>query len=606
MLQHGQAFCLPPAQYFAHFLLPSSRGYAVPRLCKEAVARLSAATTTASPTNAALAPHSIPDHREQPQAAAVYPCPVALRDIFGPKRLPLDCANAPTVTAAAAAAGRSNERDTVSTTTAVGSISSKEEKRVDGGAEDGATGGNTWDIANIRRDAVEQQPLHRLDRLQEVVDLALEGRQPGETWACADIGADHGLLAICLHANGANVIASDRAGRPLNVARENCRAYLRHAETLAARTAEPAPAVAAAPSAAVVETGNRTLDVSGRQWDGRGEAGRTGVDARLPRLDCRLGEGLGVLEKGEVDTVCIAGMGVKTMIQILSEGGRDSSSSSSVGKKSVDKSGSALLTRSALSDLKIDRLVLQPMDARLEYVHNLRMWLRENGWRITQESIASILGKGGRRAFLTLRADSTARHRPPQSKVTTTILSDWPGGHQEGADWLGEFLPARATTDSGQLLPHGNLHTRRGVGGREEALTFLAYLKHQRNWLRAIERARRSSSSSFTEEKQEGGGGGGSGGKGIQGRLGDGLDQAIAAVEESLSLAAVAATTAAEMPSQVAVAREAAAAGVPIGRSLERDDVAFVGELSVSPLGVSRNWRKSEGRLERARRQRRV
>lgn len=72
------------------------------------------------------------------------------------------------------------------------------------------------------------------------------------------------------------------------------------------------------------------------------------------------------------------------MIQILSEGGRDSSSSSSVGKKSVDKSGSALLTRSALSDLKIDRLVLQPMDARLEYVHNLRMWLRENGWRITQ------------------------------------------------------------------------------------------------------------------------------------------------------------------------------------------------------------------------------
>lgn len=37
-----------------------------------------------------------------------------------------------------------------------------------------------------------------------------------------------------------------------------------------------------------------------------------------------------------------------------------------------------------LSRLGVQRLVLQPMDARLEYMRDLRVWLREHGWRITQ------------------------------------------------------------------------------------------------------------------------------------------------------------------------------------------------------------------------------
>lgn len=38
----------------------------------------------------------------------------------------------------------------------------------------------------------------------------------------------------------------------------------------------------------------------------------------------------------------------------------------------------------ALSSLGVERLVLQPMDPRLEYLRDLRVWLRENGWRIMQ------------------------------------------------------------------------------------------------------------------------------------------------------------------------------------------------------------------------------
>lgn len=45
---------------------------------------------------------------------------------------------------------------------------------------------------------------------------------------------------------------------------------------------------------------------------------------------------------------------------------------------------------SALSTLGIRRLVLQPMDARLEYMRDLRVWLRENGWQITQVWSACI------------------------------------------------------------------------------------------------------------------------------------------------------------------------------------------------------------------------
>ncbi|CAM9529604.1 unnamed protein product, partial [Ectocarpus fasciculatus] len=233
---------------------------------------------------------------------------------------------------------------------------------------------------------LERAPLQRLDRLQEVADLALEDRveNGGGYFGCADIGADHGLLAICLHANGANVIAGDRAAGPLKVARENARLYLRHAQQEPLSMLATAAAERGAPSGKRGNTGTPDPTAGklaqpinkGSSGEGVGNEGAVAVGV-VPRLECRLGDGLAVLEEGEADTVCIAGVGVRTMIQILS-----ASTSSSNGEVADSPESSHGRGASALSGLGVRRLVLQPMDARLEYMRDLRVWLRENGWRI--------------------------------------------------------------------------------------------------------------------------------------------------------------------------------------------------------------------------------
>ncbi|CAM9887299.1 unnamed protein product [Scytosiphon promiscuus] len=299
---------------------------------------------------------------------------------------------------------------------------------------------------------------------------------------CADIGADHGQLAICLLANGVPlVVAGDRAAAPLKVARENARLYLRHAPP----QGYPWVSLAGAPSGSRAPRVRRYTDapemISGQSSGASGDGGR---GSSLPRLECRLGDGLAVLKEGEVDTVCIAGMGVKTIIQILSA--NDGSSS---GVTAVHEGSSKSREVPSPSSLGVHRLVLQPMDARLEYMHDLRVWLRENGWRIKQETIVSTLGKGGKHAFLTLRADlaqgsrDLEKERLPSSEACSI---GWRAGaqhKQERSDWLGDFLPVRST-DPVRLRGKGRQRER------QEALTFLAYLRHQRDWLRAIESAR--------------------------------------------------------------------------------------------------------------------
>lgn len=140
-----------------------------------------------------------------------------------------------------------------------------------------------------------------------------------------------------------------------------------------------------------------------------------------------------------------------------------------------------------------------------------------------QEKIVSTLGKGGRHAFLTLRAD--------RMETVSSILKsnqgdkpfsgpEWPVGMPPGewSDWLGDFLPSR-TTDSDQLRDGG-----RGTE-RQEASTFLAYLRHQRDWLMAIERARSRTSRGVTAESQD------------STTVSEGVDSVLRAVEDAIRIA---------------------------------------------------------------------
>lgn len=101
----------------------------------------------------------------------------------------------------------------------------------------------------------------------------------------------------------------------------------------------------------------------------------------------------------------------------------------------------------------------------------------------------STSGKGGNHAFVTLRADLAKpdnqedQEHAPIPPATYSV--EWPGGQQDQSDWLGDFLLARSV-DGGQT-PGGG---RKVIDNRSQALTFIAYLRHQRDWLRAIERAR--------------------------------------------------------------------------------------------------------------------
>ena len=138
------------------------------------------------------------------------------------------------------------------------------------------------------------------DRLQAVAKYV----EPGAR--VADIGTDHGYLPVYLVVNdiAPRVIATDRGKGPL--------------------------------SAAAQLVSLLSLDT---------------------QVDLRLGDGLAVLQPGEVDTICIAGMGGMAIRDILAEG--------------MDVAGSAA------------RLVLQPQ----RNVPSVRHFLVENGWRIVAEDL---------------------------------------------------------------------------------------------------------------------------------------------------------------------------------------------------------------------------
>ena len=144
----------------------------------------------------------------------------------------------------------------------------------------------------------------RLDaRLRSIVEFVPRGSR------VADIGTDHAQLAIELIASdrATHVIAADLNAGPLEAARKNISA--------------------------------------------------AGLD---DRIETRLGDGLKVLRAGEVDAVCMAGMGGVLMCEILS----------------------TEITAS------IGRLILQPMNVS----DRVRDWIDRNGFEIIDEDLAEVSG----------------------------------------------------------------------------------------------------------------------------------------------------------------------------------------------------------------------
>lgn len=141
-------------------------------------------------------------------------------------------------------------------------------------------------------------------RIRAVLDLVRFDR-------VADIGADHGYLAIALATSGRakKIIATEKNFAPCEALRKNISA-----------------------------------------------AGLSGA------IEVRLGDGLKILSAGEVDTICIAGMGGALIKKIFDDAPE--------------------VVQSAR------QLIVQPMNA----AEKIRAWLAENSWTIADEDLAEAGG----------------------------------------------------------------------------------------------------------------------------------------------------------------------------------------------------------------------
>jgi tRNA A22 N-methylase len=163
-------------------------------------------------------------------------------------------------------------------------------------------------------------------RLKDVVDLALSSDT--QIKSVADIGTDHGLLAAALALSGRfeRVLGVDASERAL-------------------------------------QDGALTLNEEILEYR------REKQIRNHFALDFRHGDGLKVVQHGEADVVCIAGMGVHTMLEIVS--------ATEVGKD-----------LSLLDSIGCSKLVLQPTNCRPRNLIMLYDSIRRDfGWQVEDERI---------------------------------------------------------------------------------------------------------------------------------------------------------------------------------------------------------------------------
>ncbi len=164
--------------------------------------------------------------------------------------------------------------------------------------------------------------MHLDDRLQALADFVPEGSR------AADIGTDHGYLAVALIEQGRSgfVVAGDKNRGPFEAAKRTV-----HENAI-------------------------------------GEE----------QISVRLGDGLAVVKPGEVDTVCIAGMGGILM--------------------------NTILEASPEVTAQLKTLVLQPMNGAAE----LREWLYDHEWHIVDENL--VIDDG--RIYEIIKAAKGSRKKP--------------------------------------------------------------------------------------------------------------------------------------------------------------------------------------------------
>ena len=201
-------------------------------------------------------------------------------------------------------------------------------------------------------------------RLSHVLEMAAGHEQEGDKTiiapaakkqSIADIGTDHGLLAMALALTGKynTVVGVDVSDQALTYGA----------------------------LATLDKIRNQTRSLNDEDFDDIPE---------LP-VEFRLGNGLEALEFGEADIICIAGMGVNTMLQILEQ----KSSTNNKFPTNLEKIG-------------CKRLVLQATNSRPRNLIRLYDRLQKFGWKVEDERIVKLSS----RWYITARfelSDATLR-----------------------------------------------------------------------------------------------------------------------------------------------------------------------------------------------------